>query len=97
MSTRGATIGIGGSEVRRAHLIVLAAMLVVAVAAGMVIGRVSERDSSATQTTHVILPLDRLAANSVGSRVYAAMNHLRPGPTEGLSGYSQFRRDESFG
>jgi hypothetical protein len=97
VSTRDVRIGIGGSEVRRMHLIALAAMLVVAVAAGMVIGSVGERGSSAAQATRVVLPLDRLADSGVGSRVFPAMNHLRPVPTEGLSDYSQFRRDTSLG
>ncbi len=97
MSTRGVIIGIGGSAVRRTHLIVLGAMLVVALAAGVVVGRVTERGSNAAQTTHVILSLDRLADNGVGSRVYPAMNRLAPVSTEGLSGYSQFRRDSSLG
>jgi hypothetical protein len=36
-------------------------MLVVAVATGVVVGRVTDRVASRTGSAHVILPLDRLA------------------------------------
>jgi hypothetical protein len=50
-----------GLDHGRAHLVLLAAMLVVAVATGVVVGRVTDRVASRTGTAHVILPLDRLA------------------------------------
>jgi hypothetical protein len=75
------TIGIAGSQVRWTHLIALSAMLVVAMAAGILVGRVSERGPSATH--------DGLSASGAASRVDPAMNHLRLRLADALPGSSR--------
>jgi hypothetical protein len=87
MSAQGATIGFGGSMVRRSHLIVLAILLVIAVAAGVMAGRATS-GTTAARSTSVVLPVSGLAHDGVGSRVFPAMNDLTPASTDHLSGYS---------
>jgi hypothetical protein len=104
MSTRSATIELGGSAVRRPHLLIVAAMLVLAVAAGIVVGRIAGSgtiSAQGAQRSHaVVLPVGALSTGGTGAmkvRMYHAMNRLgavgeaRPA----LSGYSAFRRQAS--
>jgi hypothetical protein len=104
MSTRSATIELGGSAVRRPHLLIVAAMLVLAIAAGIVAGRVSGRGATSAEATNpshaVILPVSALSTGGIGAtkaRVYRAMNRFGPdaGLDASLSGYSTFRRQAS--
>jgi hypothetical protein len=103
MSTRSATIELGGSAVRRRHLLIVAATLVLAVLAGVVVGRASGPGTTSAQAARshaVILPASALATGGVGptkTRMYDAMNRLSVGadPRPALSGYSAFRRGAS--
>jgi hypothetical protein len=83
MSTRGATIDLGGSAVRRLHLVIAAAMIVLAVVTGIVIGRVSGPVATSAESSHrahtVILPVSELSRGGIGAtkaRMYRAMNGL---------------------
>jgi hypothetical protein len=94
MSAQSATIGFGGSVVRRSHLIAVAILLVVAVAAGVIAGRATSVTTT-TRSPSMVLPVSGLAHAGVGSRVVPAMNQLTPAATldastttEHLSGYS---------
>jgi hypothetical protein len=104
MSTRSATIELGGSAVRRPHLLIVAAMLALAVAAGIVVGRITGSgtiSAGGTRASHaVVLPIGALSTGGTGAmkvRMYHAMNRMsavgeaRPA----LSGYSAFRRQAS--
>jgi hypothetical protein len=93
MSAQGATIGFGGSVVRRTHLIAVAVLLVLSIAAGVVAGRATGGTSTTTRSTSVVLPLSGLAHEGVGSKVFPAMNRLTPAATEHLSGYSLWLRE----
>jgi hypothetical protein len=103
MSTRSATIELGGSAVRRPHLLIVAAMLVLAVAAGIVVGRLTGSGTISAGGTHrshaVVLPVGALSTGGTGDmkvRMYEAMNRLGAGGTRpALSGYSAFRRQAS--
>jgi hypothetical protein len=104
MSTRSATIELGGSAVRRPHLLIVAAMLVLAVAAGIVVGRVTGSgtiSAEGTRPSHaVVLPIGALSTGDTGAmkvRMYDAMNRLSAvgGARPALSGYSAFRRQAS--
>jgi hypothetical protein len=89
MSAQSATIGFGGSVVRRSHVIALAILLVLAVAAGVLAGRAT---TTTTRSNAVVLPVSRLADPGIGSKVFPAMNRLGPLSPEHVSGYSQALR-----
>jgi hypothetical protein len=100
MSARSATIGLGGSAVRRSRLLIVTAMLFLAVVVGVVVGRVSGPGATSvggTDGSHaVILPVSELSTGGVGAtkvRMYRAMNGFDA--DSGLSGYSKFRRQAS--
>jgi hypothetical protein len=90
MSTRELTVAIGRSSVRRAHLALLAAMLILTLAAGVIVGRATAPVSNAAATHPVILPLDGLAHEGIGAKVQRALNDVRVKlAARHLSGYSR--------
>jgi hypothetical protein len=79
-------------------------MLVLAVAAGIAVGRVSGPGPTSAEATHrphaVVLPVSALSTGGIGAtkvRVYRAMNRFDADPVDrpALSGYSAARRQAS--
>jgi hypothetical protein len=95
MSAQGATIGFGGSVVRRSHLIAIAILLVLSVAAGVLAGRATNTTMTPARSNAVVLPVSGLADPGIGSKVFPAMNGLTPPAPEHLSGYSEALRAAS--
>ncbi len=95
MSAQGATIGVGGSVVRRSHLIAVVMLLVLSVAAGVFAGRATSTATAPAHSNARVLSVSGLANPGVGSKVFPAMNRLAPPVRQHLSGYSKALRDAS--